>query len=409
MMLWSTHLNGKQLDAWDCACDYFGESNVEMQPVGDFFIGDDYYYRIKWPIALSYKEAMEFVDRKKPVSIIHARTRMHLFIHWEQVTVENEHGNTVNIRDLFCRVYCSRMGVMADGWRGVGFMRTTFTEAQWNVGYVHSHSQFNYSRPVSFGHVCLGSGPINNTIRTLCDLGISDSLRKDLTNLFMWELDKVAHVESLAGVPYIRMESIAKQLEEVKADRVSLNMNTLNFVKSYVKATDVPIGFSNGEYILGCTLVDFAVSLTNYYYKYMYAMQRAHITYATLPLTRYLIKNDRCYLVKTRNARSYTNAMHDPANTFRFRGKDYRLTVTDEKDKDYRITLIDFSTVNAIKNVIIEGLNKTFIKIRENEEGLTEKDKKAIKELIRQQPFRVGYACEKYYADTLTTEVTPNA
>ena len=167
-------------DIYQLFVDYFGEDKVDIQKYSSTAFKCGYEY--SWEL-------------NNEDSII--------FVHWPTVTVSNEFDESVEIWDLYAAIIVKPTGVF------VGkplFNRSTYDKIQWQSDYAHSHlSGINKSNIRDFRTSCLGSGPINKTIARLSRSSHNDL---DIWNLFIWELDKYVHVESIAGVPYRKIRNI---------------------------------------------------------------------------------------------------------------------------------------------------------------------------------------------------------
>ena len=141
-------------------------------------------------------------------------SNMFILIYFPTVTVTNEYDKSVEIQKLFAKVEIDVKGLLKSG---ITFNRGEYPLSQLLNKYMHSHIQdIEYSNLNRFKDSCLGSGPIRDTISTLCvDY---DPLR---WQLFALELSKYVQVESIAGTPYKRLENI-KKAHVIQQDRKSV-------------------------------------------------------------------------------------------------------------------------------------------------------------------------------------------
>lgn len=124
-----------------------------------------------------------------------------IIVHFPYLTVTNENDRSVNITHLFVKVK-----VDTDGQeRGYFTMnRSEYTLDQFRSKYCHSHlPRIDYNYLEKFNSPCLGSGPIRHTQDSL-----NINFDEEIWQLFCFELDQYVRRESLAGGPYIRMETI---------------------------------------------------------------------------------------------------------------------------------------------------------------------------------------------------------
>lgn len=376
-----SQITKQEREAYDYACDYYGEERVALQETlnsVDCFGGyskDQRIIDIGPHIVQMHPDnsLLTFVSIQRMAVEKHAHSPYSLFIHWPKAIIANENDQSVEIKDLFARIPLSSAGMNFNEHEPFTFMRTTFSRVQWNHTYIHSHVQELVS-PMKFRHVCLGTGPIKNTIHTLkCN-----PANKEAMMLFFWELDKVVHVESLAGVPYIRMSSLRNNTPErvytvgqtpdclidLKRQR-SKGPATKDFLASFFRTEDIPFAFRDGKYILGCSFLDFAVKISNYYLKWKDALNYAKRIEAKVPeyvvelrfiMGTYIIKDGRLYKkgIESRNKPIPTNV-----SPFLFNGKEFPLIVEEEsKEKDYmECKLIPLHFILSVINYMLASIN----------------------------------------------------
>ena len=251
-------------------------------------------------------------------------------------------------------------------------MRTTYPKNQWNRGYMHSHVNGLERGALRFKHVCLGSGPILRTIETLK----RQSDNEEATMLFFWELDKVAHVESLSGVPYIRLTSVVSdRCEKVDAFPVDSCLNFFkqkktviigtplnDFILSFLKAIETPLSFVDGKYVLGCSFTDFAVSVSNYYTIWFSTVNEM----AARGIIKYLppIIAKETYLLKDGDLYTIQGSIENRAEPrgvrpFKFNDTEFQLIVEKEDtNKNYMTCkLLPLSFIASLLNFILTSVN----------------------------------------------------
>lgn len=142
-----------------------------------------------------------------------------LLVYFPDVTVTNEHEDSINIKDLYVKFNISREGSLSGSFY---MTRTSFTSAQWKYRYIHSHAQaLNHNW---WSGCCLGNGPISRTISMLCR-----NFDLDLYLLLCGELDIYTRTESLTGGPYIRMNNITN----TNVDRA------INYMETYYSFSSI--------------------------------------------------------------------------------------------------------------------------------------------------------------------------
>lgn len=174
----------KPLEILEVFNDFFGEDAVDLQGL----------------ITLEQFELLP--GRARTIRYVDGNwARPYILVHWPKVRITNEHNKYEDITHLYARIRITYDGLMVDRFR---LNRSEYTVKHMVCGYMHSHVSYipthNFEE---FQQPCTGSGPINTTMYSLqdrCDL--------DIWRLFCLELDKYVHVESLAGVPYHRLEEL---------------------------------------------------------------------------------------------------------------------------------------------------------------------------------------------------------
>lgn len=127
-----------------------------------------------------------------------------IIVYHPEITVTNEHGNSHVLKDVYVRVSFPEMTIH--------LARTTFTSDEVYSGYIHSHvSKGNFHVMHPF---CTGSGPINTLKDHIMDMD-SNALEdfKNAITSFIINTERMIRVESLAGGPYVTLESIGKKME----------------------------------------------------------------------------------------------------------------------------------------------------------------------------------------------------
>lgn len=125
-----------------------------------------------------------------------------ILVYFPKVTITNEQDKSIDIHKLFAKITIDYYGCL--GERGLTFNRAEYTKAQFAARYKHSHIRsFDSSVMSNFQTSCLGSGPIRDSHGLL-----TASYDEDLWQMFCLELSQYVKTESIAGGPYMRMESI---------------------------------------------------------------------------------------------------------------------------------------------------------------------------------------------------------
>lgn len=295
-------IENKYKTAKQIAEEKFGEENVEFKIREELYVHSLFQY---------YTE----VDRS------YNKTVIYIIIHFPQKTVvSNETRQSHVIKDVYCKVCMKR-----DNTFCLKTARSTYTMSEIISGYTHSHvSGISMSRD-PWRNTCLGS---HSPLKTMSENGINDDL--DWINLFN-EIDRFYEVESIIGVPYIRIEKISEYVatSENRYSSISYYQDIISeldfsfndfahYMAKDILKTPNAISVSNGVITLNETPYNFKVRVNNALVKYINASDSPEDRYKIFE--PFLEKN-----IKDRNGRyiSIANKSHidiTPQCLFTFKG-----------------------------------------------------------------------------------------
>lgn len=189
-----------------------------------------------------------------------------ILVHFPSVTVTNENNKSINITHLWAKILLESNGTLIGSFN---LMRSEYTEAQFASGYAHSHiNSVNTNNFNSWKNPCLGSGPINHTIAAL-----NREFSEDMWNLFCLELSKYVTVESLIGVPYIRLECVGNRVGKAVAlqDYRAAEIDDLDewievvnrFIPYVIHKKPFKFNYNNSSFGISMSSVDIIVTLSN--------------------------------------------------------------------------------------------------------------------------------------------------
>lgn len=315
--------------AIECAIDYFGEDRVEVT-LNDQWRLDTYAISHLLGITSpteSHKESLRglltTMERRNS-------SKYAIIIYWPEATITNENDDSIVIKDFFVKVNLCSDGII----KNFVAKRTTFTQSQWAAGYMHSHchtvGRQEFGRWTS---MCVGSGPIVRTLEAL-----NNTPSEDLYNMFFWELDKVIHVESLRGVPYISMSNVRAHTRR-PVTNVSVQPS-LQFpqekalLSSYLKSDRMKIAQSQGNFRIGMSFLDFVIDISDYALSYRAAMNEWNFTVNdfTSYFANYLYVNGTFYIDESRGARLPDTTVGDCIITFK--GRQFPFVIEQEQQED---------------------------------------------------------------------------
>lgn len=286
-----------------------------------------------------------------------------IIVRFPKVTVTNENDRSIDITELYARVgICTTGRILWD----LSFFRAEYTAEQWRSGYAHSHLP---STAQEWQSPCLGSGPIRNTQNYL-----RDHFDLDRWGLFCYELSKYVTVESLDGVPYIRLESVGMYGGQ-NVDFPYFRDSSLGsydpmlkrFAAYYLRTKNFKVSFVNGIYNLGCDPVDFLVEVTKYFIEWYNKRAALGNSRFRISLSDLKDKGVLCdYVISDRTLR-WPRRAHSDTNMqslqgrelFMFKGNMVTLNFTglEEEANSSSVTLLNHDYVASLITHILKIFN----------------------------------------------------
>lgn len=343
----------KVYKVYSAAVKYYGEDRVQLD------VGFENYnqsiLRNNRPIQIQdpQVEDIEFPALRTTNDTF--LTLYSVIIYFPEVTVTNEANKSTVIKDLFARIPLLKSGRMAVPFR---LTRATYTGAELMIGYMHSHCHsLNSNNPENWDTPCLGTGPLKTTVYLL--MREYDELR---WGLFFWELDKFTQVESLAGIPYLKLQDIGVANDnEFRIDSVNTTVNIseeerntiTKLVKSYLNTDLLKVTEENGHIILGMPFVEWLVEFTKYYMKWKSVAEQLKEPTLDRRLRNYKIRDNILYT----NSRGIDWAKKVGTHIINFKGTDFEFTITEERRSEGQIPLLDINLSAFILNQILSYIN----------------------------------------------------
>lgn len=242
-----------------------------------------------------------------------------IYVYWPEVRVTNENNRSIDIYGLYSKIQVLNSGQLCS--HKPYFIRDTYNYKQWNGGYMHSHLPRVYSNNGFFtwsDRPCLGTGPINHTISKLRG-AVSSNPRAfedmDIWRIFCWELDKYVHIESLAGGPYYRLESISnlnQSLLSLPEYRSTIYYNLSiyrdadfinEFCRYLIRKKVIKIAYLNGCYYIGDSYCNTALNISDAFIEWYNNEEKYEIV-----SKEDLIKNNYIQEVVVRGTNLYTTS-----------------------------------------------------------------------------------------------------
>ncbi len=190
-----------------------------------------------------------------------------ILVHFPHVRITNEYDRFVDINHLYAKVKILHNGSM-NGYFALN--RSEYTYLHISNGYMHSHvGSIPTSDFTQFQTPCTGTGPINDTMSSL-----SREFDPDMWRLFCLELSKYVEVESIAGVPYHKLESLGTSSMSAEGgifrvvnhlDYYGSGIEDLirDFVPYFIKQSKLKFNYDNGSYSIGMSFAEYMLVISN--------------------------------------------------------------------------------------------------------------------------------------------------
>lgn len=388
--------------------DFYGEDNVDMQ----YKTFDDWYNRSNFNPLIEdiVPKSSPFIEKNNedyikyrwtllkycPIHVVHellntpdiqetVKTSMiksitiDVLIHFPHIRVTNENDRYTDINHVYIKLVIDTNGCIIGNFR---MNKSEYTINHFASYYIHSHCHaLNYNSIEEFQDVCLGTGPIKNTIRSL-----NVEYNEDLWKLFCLELHKYLQTESLKGIPYLHLENITDNAKVINVDEKynfhlyallkneDLKIKIIQFINWFIAQKELRFGYYDGHYMLGMPYMNFIVVISNAFIKWvnLYNTQNKDskdwITY------EYLLENNIIIVGTIKNGLLYKYSNYSISNLYSFIGK-YVCTFKNKciKLNITRDTITNNSTflnpelVSYILNIILCFINYNYGRIKTEE------------------------------------------
>lgn len=305
-----------------------------------------------------------------------------ILVWWPHVRVTNENDRSIDIQDLYAKIQVTMEGRIPYENRGFQLTRTTFSSTQYAAHYIHSHLPPMGSKPF-FDNPCLGRGPINNTI-----LDLKNNYNEIAWMLFCQELALYVTVESLRGIPYIRMENVGKTVPNERFHGYTdedyynlLKMLTANYALSgwpfelllltrlikdftlyYLTHGHLSIDYKGGSFIVGMSYFDYMIDISNSFIDYFNAHGNQEWISALFDLSllaNVIAIDGKFYKPKGASEQSYHNYEGAPILTFKGETKTLHIE-RDENAQAENTILLDHYLAMFILNKTLRTINYRF-------------------------------------------------
>lgn len=284
-----------------------------------------------------------------------------IFVHFHDVTITNEHNDSINIKDLYARIPIYWNGTLN---RRFEMIVTTYTRTLFNAGYCHSHLHTLYGNKPCFDTPCLGTGPLVETCSVL-----TSNFTEDNWRLFCVELSRYVTVESLLGTPYYRMTNITDKSNNKPIKVHYVHSYICNYKELLVETIQNLISkkllnfkYVNGEYNFANSEAELIRIISNEFITiYNDKFNKKEVTETLQQLAnRGFIKkvkyfNDNYYFICTVRDRIPSNDV-----LFTFKGKDIKTVVTEDITNVRQIYILNPDKVSYIATKLLEFINMNY-------------------------------------------------
>lgn len=312
-----------------------------------------------------------------------------VLVHFPHVRITNEYDRFIDITHLWAKVGFNWEG---KGKGYFGLNRSEYPVIQFRSNYMHSHvsniptNDFTY-----FASPCTGSGPINSTMSTL-SVDFDDAIWQ----LFCLELDRYVRVESIAGVPYHRLEQIGAEQLGAGTDHFSMktlfgdcpvsnfwNNKSERFIKHLLESKMLSFNYQNNQYGLAMSWIEFIVAISNSFiewYNKEYNEGTVTENYDRLItegiIKEAIIQDGKVYYTQNRRNINPTNvSRYIGEKICTFKGRDITLNITgiiSSEDTDNKAVVLNLQYAELILGGILRFLNYSYGRESNTREGSEE-------------------------------------
>ena len=281
-----------------------------------------------------------------------------IFVHFPNVTITNEHNDSINISDLYARIPIYWNGTLNHRFE---MIVTTYTRTLFNAGYCHSHLHHLYGNKPIFDTPCLGTGPLVETCNVL-----TSNFTEDNWRLFCVELSRYVTVESLLGTPYFRMTNISDKRSNklINIHKVSNYIwdhkeLLIETIHNLVSKKLLNFKYVNGEYNFANSEAELIRIISNEFIAiYNDKFNKKEVNEILLQLVNrsFVIKvkyyNDNYYYIGR-----ITNKIPSDAVLFTFKDKEIKTIITDDITDIKETFILNPDKISYIATKLLEFIN----------------------------------------------------
>lgn len=361
-------------DVYNIFQNFFGEEYTDLQQIPG--LDSLEAFLIDHEVDISNPEHCEISDSvyEQLQQYYLEEAKPFILVWWPEVTVTNEYDRSVKIQDLYAKVRMNNSGRIPIEEHGFQLARSTYNYKQWIRGYTHSHVPPFHSTDYipDFENPCLGRGPIITTITSL-----KTECSTATWMLFCQELAMYVTVESVSGIPYVKLESIDNynqsnictnnEYDFYQVDRViipvSLKPLFRQFITYYLMEGNLSFSYDSNRFICGMPYYDFMLDISNYFIEFFNKHGNAdklELLYRKGMLQSVRVDNGKFY--KDSNLRPHQVDVLNGTYLWQFKGNNVCLHVDNniEQEEFPATTLLNHTLAMYLLNNIINAINYRF-------------------------------------------------
>lgn len=347
--------------------DHFGKENVELQlrPCKEQFLGE---FDLMGTDSISEHASLQEVSHIWQKTVGQMSYSSHFWgivVYRPKVTITNEDQDSIDIEDLYAIIPLGSNGLMAS--YPIYYLRTTYSRAQWNSDYLHSHTPsvdiYNVRTPKN---VCIGSGPINNIISILNHNTIDERpFNYNLWRVFTTQLEQIMRVESLSGGPYMYLTDISNNgydeitfsssatAKYVMPTHFSGEKMLAAFINSFLTDARIHFILQDNQILIAESQIEFIDILTDYYLRWQnLVLETTHETPILFDLKPCAIKGNKLYRYTQREDKPW-----EEINIITFKGVTHKLLVYGDVDTENTKYYIEIQQAQALYEAITRWAN----------------------------------------------------
>lgn len=298
---------------------------------------------------------------------------VYIIVYFPKITVTNEYDESIDIEEVYIRVPINLNGRIDLSFE---IIRTKYSYDQYESGYMHSHAHSGITKTSKDWRImCLGSGPLLTTTHTL-----RNSYDLDIWRLFCIELDEYLKVESVAGVPYIRMNRVGNN-NDLYTYNITDNSYYYNiqyrihnyspFFKDFLKffirnicSNETYFSFRDSDIHLAISNEQFAILISKYFIEYCNCRNKETETNIDSIISNFMVKVQRnvygiLKYFRHANTFNYTNESQSDAKALTFKGQDkyVKIDAKIENSQNKEIYLLNPDLVSQVLNYFLKVIN----------------------------------------------------